>query len=156
MDIPGLSVDGHGYSGIRGYSDKGGGGGEGWTSLDYPWMVTVTLASADTLTRGGGGRVDIPGLSMDGHGYSGIRRYSDKGGEGWTSLDYPWMVTVTLASADTLTRGGGGEGWTSLDYPWMVTVTLASADTLTRGGEKGGHPWTIHGWSRLLWHPRIL
>ena len=69
------------------------------------------------------------------------------------------MVTVTLASADTLTRGGGGEGWTSLDYPWMVTVTLASADTLTRGGGgggKGGHPWTIHGWSLLLWHPRIL
>ena len=76
----------------------------GWTSLDYPWMVTVTLASADTLTRGGGGRVDIPGLSMDGHGYSGIRRYSDNGG----------------------------------------------------GGGKGGHPWTIHGWSLLLWHPRIL
>ena len=59
-------MDGHSYSGIRGYSDKGG--GEGWTSLDYPWMVTVTLASADTLTRGGGGgRVDIPGLSIDGH-----------------------------------------------------------------------------------------
>ena len=98
-------------------------------------MVTVTLASTDTLTRGGGGgvgRVDIPGLSMDGHCYSGIRGYSDKGG-----------------------GGGGGEGWTSLDYPGMVTVTLASADTLTRGGEDG-HPWTIHGWSRLLWHPRIL
>ena len=114
---------------------------------------------------------------MDGHSYSGIRGYSDKGGgEGWTSLDYPWMVTVTLASADTLTWGG----WTSLDYPWMVTVTLASADTLTRGGRVdipglsmdghsypgirrysdkgggGGHPWTIHGWSQLLWHPRIL
>ena len=104
MDIPGLSMDGHCYSGIRGYSDKGG-----------------------------GGRVDIPGLSMDGHGYSGIRGYSDKGG------------------------GGGGEGWTSLDYPWMVTVALASTDTLTRGGGgKGGHPWTIHGWSQLLWHPRIL
>ena len=104
VDIPGLSMDGHCYSGIRGYSDKGGGGGgEGWTSLDYPWMVTVTLASADTLTRGGGG-VDIPGLSMDGHCYSGIRGYSDKGGV----------------------------------------------------GGKGGHPWTIHGWSQLLWHPRIL
>ena len=48
------------------------------------------------------------------------------------SMDYPWMVTVTLASADTLTRGGGG-GWSSLDYPWMVTDTLASADTLTWG-----------------------
>ena len=64
--IPGLSLDGHCYSRMRGYSDKGGGGG--WTSLDYPWMVTVTLASADTLTWGG--RVDIPGLSMDGHSYS--------------------------------------------------------------------------------------
>ena len=72
VDIPGLSMDGHCYSGIRGYSDKGG--GEGWTSLDYPWMVTVTLASADTLTRGGGGgggRVDIPGLSIDGHTWYG-------------------------------------------------------------------------------------
>ena len=43
-------------------------------------MVTVTLTSADTLTSGG--RVDIPGLSMDGHSYSGIRGYSDKGGRG--------------------------------------------------------------------------
>ena len=104
--IPGLSLDGHSYSGIRGYSDRGGGGGGGV----------------------------IPGLSMDGHGYPGIRGYSDKGG------------------------GGGGGGWTSLDYPWMVTVTLASADTLTRGGGegKGGHPWTIREWSQLLWHPRIL
>ena len=66
-------------------------------------MVTVTLASADTLTwrgggggGGGGGRVDIPGLSVDGHGYSGIRGYSDM-------------------------------------------------------GRKGGHPWTIRGWSYLLW-----
>ena len=100
-------MDGHCYSGIRGYSDKGG--GEGWTSLDYPWMVTVTLASADTLTRGGGGRVDIPGLSMDGHSYSGIRGYSDRGGGGvggWTSLDYPGMVTVTPAYGDTLTWRG--------------------------------------------------
>ena len=70
---PGLSMDGHCYSGIRGYSDKGG-----------------------------GGRGDIPGLSVDGQSYSGIQGYSDK---------------------------GGGEG---------------------------GHPWTIHGWSLLLWRPRIL
>ena len=50
MDIPGLSVDGHGYSGIRGYSDMGGGGGgEGWTSLDYPWMV-ILWAYADIWT----------------------------------------------------------------------------------------------------------
>ena len=48
VDIPGLSVDGQSYCGIRGYSDKGG--------------------------------VDIPGLSMDGHGYSGIRRYTLTGG----------------------------------------------------------------------------
>ena len=88
-------------------------------SLDYPWMVTVTLASTDTQTWRG--RVDIPGLSVDGHGYSGIRGYSDMGGEGWTSLDYPWMVTVTLASVDTLTRGGG---WTSLDYPWMIILIM--------------------------------
>ena len=40
--IPGLSIDGHSYSGILGYSEIGG--------------------------------VDIPGLSMDGDGYSGIRR----------------------------------------------------------------------------------
>ena len=44
--------------------------------------------------------MDIPGLSMDGHGYSGIRGYSDKGG------------------------GGGGGGWTSLDYPWMVILNM--------------------------------
>ena len=42
-------------------------------------MVTVTLASADTLTWGGGS-VDVPGLSVDGHSYSGIRGYSDMGG----------------------------------------------------------------------------
>ena len=42
MDIPGLSVDGQSYSGIKGYSDEGG-------------------------------RVDILGLSRDGQGYSGIQ-----------------------------------------------------------------------------------
>ena len=41
--------------------------------------------------------MDIPGLSMDGQSYSGIQGYSDKGGGGWTSMDYPWMVTVTLS-----------------------------------------------------------
>ena len=78
MDIPGLSMDGQSYSDIRGYSDKGG------------------------------GRVDIPGLSMDGQSYSGIQGYSDVGvGRTWTSLDYPWMVTVTRTCAD---MGGGGGG----------------------------------------------
>ena len=48
-------------------------------------MVTVTQAYGDTLTWRG--RVDIPGLSMDGHGYSGIRGYSDKGGwGGWRGV----------------------------------------------------------------------
>ena len=104
------------------------GGGE-WTSLDYPWMVTFTLASTDPLTRGWG-RVNIPGLLRDGHhSYSGIRGYSE------------W---------------GGSEGWTSLDYPWMVTDTLSSTNTLTWVGGERGHPWTIHGWSHLLWHLQIL
>ena len=162
------------------------GGGGGWTSLDYPWMVTVTLASADTLTRGGGrvvipglsmdghsyscihgysdkgGRVDIPGLSMDGHCYTGICGYSDMGGGGGGGgrVDIPG-VSVDGQSYSGIQgysdKEGGGGGRTSLDHPWMVTVTLASADTLTRGGGgEGGHPWTIHGWSQLLWHPWIL
>ena len=119
--IPGLSLDGHGYSGIHGYSDKGG--GEGWSSL-----VTVTLASVDTLTWGG--RVDIPGLSMDGHCYSGIRGYSDKGGG---RVDIPGL------SMD----GHGCSG-------------IRGYSDKGGGGGKGGHPWTIHGWSQLLWHARIL
>ena len=69
--------------------------------------------------------MDIRGLSRDG---SGIRGYSDMEwkGEGWTSLDYPWMVTVTPAYGDTLTWSGRG------------------------GGGKGGRPWSIHGGSQLL------
>ena len=63
LDIPGLSMDGHGYSGICGYSDIGVGEG------GHPWIIhgwsRLTLASADTLTGGRG--MDIPGLSMDGH-----------------------------------------------------------------------------------------
>ena len=55
------------------------------------------------------------------------------------------MVTVTLASADTLKRRGR-EGWTSLDYPWMVTVTLASVDTLTWGEGGGGLSMDGHGY----------
>ena len=127
-------MDGHSYSGMCGYSDGGGGGGGGGRRVDIAGLSVDGHGCSGIrgYSDKGGGRVDIPGLSMDGHCYSGIRGYSDKG-------------------------GGGGEWWTSLDYPWMVTVTLASADTLTRGGGgKGGHPWTIHGWSLLLWHPWIL
>ena len=120
-------------------------------------MVTVTLASADTLTRvRGGGRVDIPGLSMDDHSYSGIRGYSDKGGGGgWTSLDYPWMIIVTLASADTLTRGGGRVDILGLSIDGHSYSGIRGYSDKGGGGE-GGHPWTIRGWSQLLWHPRIL
>ena len=94
-------------------------------------MVTVTLASADTLTRGGGVRVVIPGLSVDGQSYSGIQGYSDKGGGG----------------------GGGGR----VDIPGLsmdghcYTGVRGYSDM---GG--GGHPWTIRGWSELLWHTGIL
>ena len=117
-------MDGQSYSGIHGYSDVWGGGG-GWTSLDYPWMVMVTLAYRDTLMWG---RVDIPGLSVDGQSYSGIRGYSDMGVEG----GHPWTIrgwSELLRHTGILSRGGWT--WTSLDYPWMVTVTLASTDTLT-------------------------
>ena len=97
---------------------------------------------------------------MDGHSDSGICGYSDKGGGGWTSLDYPWMVTVTLASADTLTRGGGGGGG-RVDIPGLSMdghcySGIRGYSDKGGGGGKGGHPWTIHGWSQLLWHPRIL
>ena len=92
-------------------------------------MVTVTLASADTLTRGGGGRVNIPGLSMDGHSYSGIRGYSDKGGGG--RVDIPGL------SVD-------GQSYSGIQ---------GYSDVGVGGGR--GHPWTIHGWSQLLGHMRI-
>ena len=49
VDIPGLSMDGHSYSGTQGYS----------------WGYT------DMAGRGGVS-VDISGLSVDGHSYSGI------------------------------------------------------------------------------------
>ena len=79
----------------------------------------------------------------------------------WTEKLYMYMITISNQVEKILTSAvgskcgihGGGIVGISLDYPWMVTVTLACADTLT--GE-GGHPWTIRGWSRLLWHPRIL
>ena len=124
-------------------------------SLDYPWMVTVTLASTDTLTRGGGGRVVIPGLSMDGHCYSGIRGYSDKGGKGghpWTI--HGWSLLLWHPRILYMTRGGGGR----VDIPGlsMDGHGYSGIRGYSDKGGKGGHPWTIHGWSRLLWHPQIL
>ena len=55
-------------------------------------------------------------------------------------------------------------GWTSRDYPWVVIVTVASADTLTWGGGVGGHPGTIRGWSYIVpwagecthWYPYCI
>ena len=151
MDIPGLSMDGHCYCGVRGYSDMGG--------VDIPGL------SVDGQSYSGiqgysdkGGRVDIPGLSMDGHSYSGIRGYSDKGGEGghpWTirgSVDGQRYSGIQGYSDVGVVGEGGGRTWTSLDYPWMVTVTRACADW----GGKGGHSMTIQGWSQLLRHTGIL
>ena len=173
VDIPGLSMDGHSYSGIRGYSDKGGGGrvvipglsvdghgcsgihgysdkGGGRVNIPGLSMDGHSYSGMRGYSDKGGGRVDIPGLSMDGHCYSGIRGYSDRGGR----VDIPGlsMDGHCYSGIRGYSDKGGGEGWTSLDYPWMVTVTPAYGDTLTwrgRGG-KGGHPWTIHGWSQLL------
>ena len=62
MDIRRLSRDGHSYYGIRGYSDMEGKGGHPWTINGW------SLAYRDSLTWRG--RVDIHGLSMDGHSYS--------------------------------------------------------------------------------------
>ena len=96
------------------------------------------------------------GLSMDGRIYSGIHGSSDKGvGEG----EHPWTIkgwSSQLLWHPRILRMGGSEGWTSLDYPWMVTNTLSSTNTLTWVGGERGHPWTIHGWSHLLWHLQIL
>ena len=57
-------------SGVRGYSDIGGGG----YSSGYPW------------------RVAIHGRSGDCQSNSGVRGYSDIGGGGGYSSGYPWMV----------------------------------------------------------------
>ena len=95
-------------------------------SLDYPWIVTGMRGYSD---KGGGGRVVIPGLSMDGHGYSGIRGYSDmRGGR----VDIPGLSVDSQSYSGIQGYSdigvGGGRTWTSLDYPWMVTVTRACAD----------------------------
>ena len=56
MNIPGLSMDGHSYSGTR----------------EYTWGYS-------DMSGGGGVSVDIPGLSMAGHSYSGIHGGGDSG-----------------------------------------------------------------------------
>ena len=88
-------------------------------------MATVTPAYRDTLTWGG---VDIPGLSMDGHSYSGIQGYFDMGGGG---VDIPGL------SMD-------GHSYSGIQGYFDM------------GGGRGGHPWTIHGWPQLLRHIGIL
>ena len=65
VDIPGLSLDGHSYSGIRRYSD---------------------------VER----EVDVPGLSMDGHSYSQL---STK------QLCHPWMAVDCLRHHWTYLEG---------------------------------------------------
>ena len=120
MDILGLSMDGHTYCGgghpwtMHGWSQLlwhlqilGG----GWTSLDYPWIVRVTLASTDTLTWGGG-RVDIPGLSMDGHGYSGIHNTLTWGGR----VDLPGLSMDGHSYSQLSTK--------ELCHPWMAVDCL--------------------------------
>ena len=64
-----------------------------WTSLGYPWMVTVTpehgSTHGNTLTWQGGVCVDIPELSMAGRSYSGMSGYSDMGGA--VDVDIPGL-----------------------------------------------------------------
>ena len=142
------------------------GGGEGWTSMDDPWMVWVYAASMDTLTQGVG-KVghpwmihaypkyiyvcEIHGWSMDGLSICGIHGYSNTGcGEGWTSMD-----GLSICGIHGYSDTGWGEGWTSMDDSWMAWVYAASMDTLTQGGGTVGHPWMIHGWPEYklqLWH----
>ena len=66
MYVPGLSVDGHGYSGIRRCSDMvwGGGGGGGGVR---PWTIHGCFSGFHRYSNVG---LDIPGLSVDGHTYS--------------------------------------------------------------------------------------
>ena len=80
-------------------------------------MLTVTLASADTLTRGGG-RVDIPGLSMDGQSYSGIRGYSDKGG-GRVDIPGLSMDGHSYSGICGYSDKGGGGGGGRVDIPGL-------------------------------------
>ena len=90
----GIAVDIHGWSGVcqsnsgvRGYSDMGGGYSSG-----YPWMVRgLSEVYEDTLTWGGIA-VAIHGWSGDCQSNSGVRGYSDIGGEGGYSSGYPWIV----------------------------------------------------------------
>ena len=75
--------------------------------MDGPWMDTVTVASTYTETEGGS-KVFIHGRSMDGHSNCSIHGYLVRGGRvaRCSSMDGPWMNTVTLASMDTWTECG--------------------------------------------------
>ena len=129
--MPGLSMDGqslwHPQILWHGGEGGGGGGGGGGGKGGHPWTIcgwSQFLWHTGILWRGGG--VDIPGLSVDGHSYSGIRGYSDMGGG----------IRVDICG---LSRDGhsysGIRGYSNMER---------------EGGRKGGHPWTMHGWSQLL------
>ena len=75
-------------------------------------MVRVTLAYRDTLTWGGI-RVDIRGLSRDGHSYSGIRGYSDMEGEGghpWTIRGWSQLLSAKYKATVSSMDGSGLSG----------------------------------------------
>ena len=79
MAIHGWSGDCQSNSGVRGYSDIGGGGGIAvdihgeWQSTDGPGSVKVTPVYEDTLTWGGGMAVAIHGWSGVYHSNSSVR-----------------------------------------------------------------------------------
>ncbi len=96
MDIPGLTLYVHSYSGICGYSERG----------VCAW-------------------VDIPELSLDDSSYSGIRGYSDRGVCAW--VDIPGLSLYVHSYSGICEHSDGYMymyKWTSRDYPWTSTVTL--------------------------------
>ena len=108
----------------------------GWSMDD-----TVTLATTDTQTEG-----ETRWPSMDGPTMDGPWILRQKGVVGCSSMDGPWMDTVTLASMDTQTEEGSKVFIHGRDGPWMDTITVTSTDTQSEG-KQSVHPWTVHGWS---------
>ena len=92
-DYPRISQDCQNYFGVPGYSDIGGEVDTG-TILGYPGTIRVSLVYQDTLTWGGGGYRDYPGISHDHHSYFGVPGYSDMDRGGYRH--YPDTVRVTL------------------------------------------------------------